>query len=212
MADGKDCVDRNRLIAGAAIAAVLIILVVYGLFQRQTEPPRASQRAPLSELGYCSSEDIRPCVVSFSLDSDGNMLVNILTPEDSFPAFYLKIIHEAGESIYECQKVKKFPETVYCIGEEMQVGEILQFLIISTREDSLLAEGNFAIIGLALPTPEDELTAVVTPTAQDELTAVVSPTQPGPFGTVTATPTRPKSTPSPSYPNPPYPNPSPSYP
>ena len=94
----------------------------------------------------------------------------------------------------------------------MRVGEILQFLIISTREDSLLAEGNFAIIGLALPTPEDDLTAVITPTPQDEMTATVSPTEAGPFGTVTAAPTRPKSTPSPSYPNPPYPNPSPSYP
>ena len=204
--------DRNRLIAGAALAVVLIVVFVYGLFERRTEQPRANQRAPLSELGYCSSEDVRPCIVSFSLDSDGNMLVNILTPETSFPAFYLKIIHEAGENIYECQKVKKFPENVYCIGEEMRVGEILQFLILSTREDSLLAEGNFAIIGLALPTPEDDLTAVITPTPQDEMTATVSPTEAGPFGTVTAAPTRPKSTPSPSYPNPPYPNPSPSYP
>ena len=138
--------------------------------------------------------------MSFSLDSNGKMLVNILTPGSSFPAFYLKIIHEKGESIYECQKVEQFPANVYCIGETMQVGKELQFLLISKSENEILAEGSFAIIGLALPTPEDQLTASVSPTPE------------GPLETVTATPTRVKSTPSPSYPNPPYPNPSPSYP
>ena len=203
--------DRNRLIAGVAIAVVLIILFVYGLVQRRGEQPRAGQRSPLAEVAYCSSEEVRPCIVSFGLDSDGNMLVNILTPKTSFPAFYLKIVHKDGESLYECQKVKNFPENVYCIGETMPLGEVLQFLLISKRDESLLAEGKFAIIGLALPTPE----------AEDQLTASVSPvipTQQEPLETVTATvtvtvtPTGPKSTPSPSYPNPPYPNPSPSYP
>ncbi|MCI0553014.1 MAG: hypothetical protein L0287_18870 [Anaerolineae bacterium] len=196
--------DRNRLIAGIAIAVALIILLVYGLTQWRKGQPQASQRSPLSDLTYCSSDDVRPCIVSFSLDSDGNMLVNILTPGTSFPAFYLKIIHEKGESIYECKKVEKFPANVYCIGEAMQVGKVLQFLLISKSENELLAEGSFAIIGLALPTPEDQLT----------LTLTVSPTQEEPVGTVTVTPTPPgpKSTPSPSYPNPPYPNPSPSYP
>jgi hypothetical protein len=137
------------------------------------------------------------------------MLVNILTPETSFPAFYLKIVHKDSESLYECQKVKNFPENVYCLGETMPVGEVLQFLLISKRDESLLAEGKFAIIGLALPTPVDQLTASV---------SAVIPTQQEPLETVTATvtvavtPTGPKSTPSPSYPNPPYPNPSPSYP
>ena len=113
-------------------------------------------------------------------------MVNILTPGSAFPAFYLKIVHEKGESIFECQNVEKFPANVYCIGEEMQVGKVLQFLLISKSENELLAEGSFAIIGLALPTPDVLL------------------------GTVTATPTRVKSTPSPSYPNPP--NPTPAYP
>ena len=192
--------NRNRLIAGAAVLAVLIILLVYGLIQGRNRQPPAGHRAPLTELAYCNSDNVRPCVVSFGLDSDGNMLVNILTPGSSFPTFYLKIVHEKGESVYDCQKVEKFPSNVYCIGEEMQVGKVLQFLLISKSEDALLAEGSFAIIGLALPTPEDQLTLALT----------VSPTQGEPLGT--ATPTRVKSTPSPSYTSPPYPNPSPSYP
>jgi hypothetical protein len=204
-------VDRNRLIAGVIIAVVLIILIVYGLTQWRREPPHASQRSPLAEIAYCSPEEVRPCIVSFSLDSDGNMLVNLLSPETSFPAFYLKIVDKDGESPYECQKVKNFPENVYCIGETMPIGEVLQFLLISKRDEALLAEGKFAIIGIALPTPEGQLTTSVSPVSP---LATVSPTQETPLETVTvtATPVQPKSTPSPSYPNPPYPNPSPSYP
>ncbi|HKY52871.1 MAG TPA: hypothetical protein VJM08_01140 [Anaerolineales bacterium] len=195
--------DRYRLIAGVTITVVLITLLVYGLIQWRREPPRAGQKSPLDEVSYCSVEEVRPCIVSFSLDSDGNMLVNLLSSEVSFPVFYLKIVHKDGESLYECQKVAKFSDHVYCIGEIMPVGELLQFLLISKSDGSLLAEGKFAIIGLALPTPEGQLTVSVSPVTS------VSPTQETPLATatVTATPPGPKSTPSPSYPNP-----SPSYP
>jgi len=102
--------------------------------------------------------------------------------------------------MYECQKVGKLSANIYCIGEEMQIGKLLQFLLISKNNNTIPAEGRFAIIGLALPTPEDQLTASLTLTPTEEQ------------GSVTATPTRVRSTPSPSYPNPSYPNPSPSYP
>lgn len=194
--------DRNRLITGVIIAVVFIILLGYGLAQRQREEPQANQRSPLTELAYCSSENVHPCIVSFSLVLTGNMIINVLTPETDFPAFYIKIIHNGGENVYECQEVESFPANRYCTGPQMRTGEILQFLLISRRDDTLLAEGNFAIVGLALPTPEAQLT--VSPTVTGE----------GPLETVTATdvPTPVESTPSPSYPNPPYPNPSPSYP
>ena len=196
--------DRNRLIVGGAIAIVIIILLGYGLTQSQKIEPSANQRSPLDELAYCDSENARPCIVSFSLDSAGTMVINVLTPETDFPAFYLKILHEAGENVYACQKVKSFPANRYCRGQKLQVGEVLQFLLISRSDDTLLAEGNFAIVGLALPTPEAQLTVSLTVTVTGE----------GPLETATATdlPTPVESTPSPSYPNPPYPNPSPVYP
>lgn len=187
--------DRNRLAVGVIVVVVLIVVLGYGLIQRQRDEPQARQRSPLAELAYCSSENIRPCIVSFSRDSSGNMLINVLTPRSDFPLFYLKIIHEAGESVYECQEVEGFTANRYCTGPEMRIGEMLQFLLISKSDEKLLAEGNFAIVGLALPTPED----LLTPTA--------SLTLEPPLETVTAIPT-----PGPSYPNPPYPNPSPDYP
>ena len=122
------------------------------------------------------------------------MLVNVLTPGLSFPKFYMKIIHSKGENIYECEKVKKFSTSVYCIGEAMRLGEVLHFMLISVDGEVTLAEGQFAIIGLALSTPE-----ILLPSPTVDLTASATP-----GGSKTPTPIRTPATPS--YPNP-YPNP-----
>lgn len=159
------------------------------------------EREPIPALAYCTSNDARPCITSFSLDADGKMLVNVLTPGLSFPVFYLKIIHGEGEDIYECKKLQRFLTSVYCIGEAMRLGEVLQFLLISVDGEATLAEGSFAIIGLALSTPEF---ADLSPTV--DLTASVTPDElktPTPGGLKTPTPIR-----TSSYPNP-YPNPYP---
>src|SRR6185503_6376014 len=198
-------VNRNRLIAASVVIAVLIVLLIYGLLWWQSRRSGIGQRSPISDLGYCSSNDVRPCIASFSLDLDGNMRVNVLTPGLSFPDFYLKIIHSKGENIYECEKVERFSTSVYCIGEAMRLGEVLQFMLISVDGEATLAEGSFAIIGLALATPEF---ADLSPTV--DLTASATPNElntPTPGGLKTPTPIRTPATtsyPNP-YPNPPYP-------
>ena len=82
------------------------------------------------------------------------MLINIQTASSSPPNFYIKVKQEEGESIYKCQRVKGLATSVACTGRAMPPGEVLQFLMLSTDEDILLAEGSFPIIGLALATPE----------------------------------------------------------
>jgi len=93
------------------------------------------------------------------------MVINILTKSSS-PDFYLKIKHDAIESIYECQKVKDFSINISCVGEAVPLGDVLQFLMISTNEDIPFAEGRFPIIGLALATPEIYLTPTSSPPAR----------------------------------------------
>ena len=189
-------VNRNRWLTAVVVVAVLIILLIYGLLWWQSREPGMGEREPIPALAYCNSNDDRPCMASFSLDPHGKMLVNVLTPGLSFPAFYLKIIHSDGENVYECEKLKRFSTSVYCTGEAMRLGETLQFLLISVDEEVTLAEGSFAIIGLALSTPGF---AELSPTV--DLTASATP-----GGLRTPTPIRTPSTPS--YPNP-YPNPYP---
>lgn len=200
--------NRKKMIVGISIAVVLVVLVIAGvvyLFLRFKAQPQAKQRELISELVYCNSHDLRPCIVSFSVDADGNMLVNLLIPASNYPDFYLTISNGVVENRYECEQVEDFPTNVYCTGAEMVPGKPLQFNIIALEDETILAEGNFAIIGLQLPNPAEE--ATVTALATETFDSFGTPTPlmldfltPSPTRRVTATRT-------PSYPNPTsYPN------
>jgi len=195
-------VNRKKTILGITIAVVLVVLVIAGvvyLFSRFKTHPQAKQRALISELVYCNSHDLRPCIVSFSVDADGNMLVNLLIPASDYPDFYLTISSSDVTNRYECQQVEDFPTNIYCTGAEMYPGEPLQFNIIALEDETILAEGNFAIIGLLLPNPAEEATTTALVTESPTPFLLDFPT-PSPTLRVTATRT-------PSYPNPTsYPN------
>jgi hypothetical protein len=193
-------VNQKRLILGISIS-VLLILIISGFLlfkERQSRQSHVGERFPLQRLSYCSSDQVIPCIVSFSLDSNGKMLVNFLTTGAFYPDFYLKINQDGNDHIYTCQKVNKFATSVYCSGAALPLGEVFQFSIFSLKEDVLLAEGNFAIIGLALGAPEivssPTLGTPLTPSPTEEL-ALQTPTL------VRATPV-PTFTLTPSYPNP----------
>jgi len=190
------------MIVGIAVAVVLVVLVIAGggyLLSRLKNQPQAQQRVLIAELVYCNSHDLRPCIVSFSVDGDGNMLVNLLIPASTYPDFYLTISNGVVENRYECQQMEDFPTNVYCTGVEMPPGEPLQFNIIALEDETILAEGNFAIIGLLLPNPAEEATTTALVTESPTPFLLDFPT-PSPTLRVTATRT-------PSYPNPTsYPN------
>lgn len=146
---------RNRLILGISIAVSLILIITaLALFREwKSRQARVDQRVPLQALGYCDSNSVTPCVVSFSQDTKGNMLINLLTDGAFYPDFYLAIKTEENEYLYVCDKVNRFATSVYCTGKTLPVGETYRFLIFSLNEEILLAQGSFPIIGMALVTP-----------------------------------------------------------
>lgn len=198
--------QRNPWVMGGAVFMFLLMMIPGSLFLRSEWLNRAGvqQRQPLARLGYCGSDQASPCVVSFSVDTDGQMIVTIRT-ESSFPSFYLKIRHNKGENLYPCQLAKGFQNHVFCKGARLPLGETFQFYLISLYGETTLAQGNFSIIGLALGTPDifslPTLEAALSPSVTMTPTATL-PTGPAtPIG-VTPTPT------TPAYPNPTvYPNP-----
>ena len=148
---------RNRLLLGIVFVAVLVILALVGLAQLRdsnSKQARVDRRFPLQKLGYCSSGPVKPCVVSFSQDSDGKMLVSFLTEGAFYPDFYLTIRTDENDHIYVCEKIDRFATSVYCTGKALPVGAAYQFLIFSINEEVLLAQGSFPIIGLALAMPD----------------------------------------------------------
>lgn len=153
----EDHVNRNRFIVGSFIGVVVLVVVIFasvlGYEEWKSRQARTGQREPLQRLGYCAPGQVKPCILSFSLDPNGDMLINLLT-ERSVPDFHLEVRREAGTTAYQCHKTGRFSTSVLCSGRVMPVGETLQFVILSKQDDSLLAEGQLPIIGLALATPE----------------------------------------------------------
>ena len=162
----EDEVNRNRLIVGLVILAMFITLVIFGviLLLRQWNSGQAQvgQREPLPGLHYCNPNQVRPCILSFQLDASGRMAINILTNTSS-EEFYLKIRLEDREHIYPCEKVQGFSSRVTCLGEKLPVGETLQFVMVSSDEETSLAAGTFPIIGLAIATPDIFITPTFVP-------------------------------------------------
>ena len=200
--------QQSRLIVGVAILALLLILVLIALFRSIQKPaanPQIGHRSPAAALAYCGPESTGLCIVSFGQMEGGDMLVNFQLPSFFYPEFMLAIDRFGVQSTYECKRGKGFSKSVVCTGASQAPGEVLGFKVISTSDGSLLAEGKFAIIGIAIATPEDLLTATltstaVTETATETLTSTPSPALPTPTG-----PTPTPSTVTPSYPNPSYP-------
>ena len=200
------------IIEGAALGlllALVLLLLARWYVGRTDQPVEVDQNKPVLELEYCDDEQVKPCVTSFGLDVDGNMLVNILLPDLTFPGFYLEIVRGEVSVSYKCRRITATPKNAYCIGEKLPPGEALHLKLISTRDDVLLAQGTLFIIGLAFPTLEiafptempadgsltpglSETPDFILPTQTQIIspTKIISPTQ-------TETP--------PGYPSPPYP-------
>jgi hypothetical protein len=205
--------QQRWLIIGVAALVLLFILVIAALI-RSIQPrggdPHIGHRSPAARLAYCGPEDTRLCVVSFGQVEGGDMQVNLHLPDLFYPEFILVINRFGVESTYECKQAKGISMGVTCSGVSQVPGEILQFKIISINGGTLLAEGKFQIIGIAISTPEELLTPTPTPTAT--ATATGTPiagltNTPSPTGTITTpgtpgsvTPTLPTSYPPPSYP------------
>lgn len=196
------------------IAGTLLIIVVAGLVllsvNRPASPSSGDLYRTVPALGYCADGGAKPCVVSFSVDSQENMLINLLLPDLSFPTFYLQIVRGDVVTRYACQRVGSALNNAYCAGEKLAPGETLTFKLISTRDETLLAQGDLSIIGLAFPTLG---VAVSTPLEAPTASAAQSPTPTAgtllvlpPVETLPTVP--PPAYPNPSYPNPSYPNPS----
>ena len=205
--------QQRWLITVVAILVILLILVVIGLIRSfpnldRGSDPQIGHRSPAVDLADCSPGDTRLCVVSFGQIEGGDMLVNFQLPSTIYPPFVLIINRYGVESTYECKRTKGFLGGMTCSGTSQVPGESLQFKVIALKDGSLVAEGKFPIIGIAISTAEDlhtpTETALVTETPTE--TPTMSPTPPIllPTGTLptagTPTPGLPTSYPEPSYP------------
>lgn len=182
-----------------AVLVVVVFAVLLNRFSRTSDPKTDGNDAHISKLAYCTEEQIKPCVVSFGLDADDNMLINFLLPNLSFPEFYLQVVRGDVRISYQCQRITGSLNNAYCIGAKLPPGESLHLILISRKNDAILAQGSLTILGLAFPTLD-----IVTPTPGTP--SPMTPTESPDFVLPTTTPTQfddpsPLETPTqPSYP------------
>ena len=195
---------KQKIIVGTIVVVLLVFGFIVLLLNRPAGNLGPAHDVQVFNLAYCTEEQVKPCVVSFSTDANDNMLVNILLPDLSFPNFYLKITRGDDESLFNCRRIGAAVNTAYCSGAKLPPGETLHLEIISVRDDILLAEGDLSIIGLAFPTVGVALATLETVPAEATFTAAPSMTPDFILSFPTSTP----SPTLPAYPNTSYPNPS----
>jgi len=182
------------LVAGGIVFIFLILAVGGVLFLNQ--PPSELSIEPVLKISYCGAEPQDLCVLSFGGDLEGKLIVNLFVPDRNFPNFYLKIKRLAGENVYECEKNKEVPTSVYCTGESINLKERIEISLISKEDDRLMATGKFVLMALLLSSQRaggqvTEMTPIGNP--EEEIESPPSPNN------VTATPP-PVSYPDSSYP------------
>ncbi|HEX2997750.1 MAG TPA: hypothetical protein VHP14_23205 [Anaerolineales bacterium] len=152
--------NRRQWFTGALLLVLLLILCIAGSIrawnERQPKPGVVGHHEPLPGFGYCNSLQTKPCILSFNLNKDGGMIINVLT--DSLQDFYINIKDEEGDRIYECKRVREYSTHVTCTGDTLPVGKTLNFLVISKKDNTSFAQGTFPIVGMALATPQIRIT------------------------------------------------------
>jgi hypothetical protein len=190
------------------IALIPTLLAVgacsYMLFPGPSLQSTPTNNGSTLHIAYCGSTPAVLCVISFGLDNHARTLVNFVTPNPSFQDFYLIIKRVDKDSRYECQKAGGFPTSVYCIGEQIPLGEKVDLEVYSKNQSLLVAEGSLTILFYALPTP---ITVFATAIRVTITLPSGSITSLPPVSTLQATQeARPSATAPNSYPNPyPYP-------
>lgn len=145
---------RNWIIVGIVILVLIVVGSLFLFNDRSSDTIAPMLDGPVSKLAYCTDEQVKPCVVSFSIDVNNQMLVNLLLPDTSLPDFYVQIAQGGSNISYECKRVVAAPNNVYCVGEKLSPGEVLYVTLVSIKDNTLLAGGNLSIIGLSFPTLE----------------------------------------------------------
>jgi hypothetical protein len=169
---------------GALLSSALTFLAACSVspvrLLRSTEPTDA----PPILLARCDADLAVLCLVTFGIEPPDQMLIvlqgSLGLPEE----LELRVKDGQRELSFSCQPAELSPTTFYCTGPQVSLGSSIGIEVLAVQASTLLARGEFALTGLALPTIS--------------VGGVPSPT---PLPTSTPRPTR-TPMPATAYPNP----------
>jgi hypothetical protein len=107
---------------------------------------------PPPDLTRCGAAPTAFCIVTFSLDVPGRMLIVLFVPAGSPTDFQLVVDYKGVQSAYPCQLTSDSPTTFNCAGAEIPLGDAITVDIFTADGSEVLAHGEFVVTAFALPT------------------------------------------------------------
>lgn len=130
------------------LSAMMVAAVVQ--FVRGGEPTPTPVK--VNDVTLCDLGGGGLCVVSFGADNLNQMVINFHLPQRKYPAFYARVDFGESSEVYSCQVVKEIPTSAYCTGPRTPLGGAIVIKIFRSDNDALIAQGDFVVAAIMLPT------------------------------------------------------------
>lgn len=127
----------------------LSIVLACGLPSLGFPAPRPT-KGPI-ELVYCDPYPSALCLQSFGLGQN-KLVVSFYFPEAEAVEYHLKIWQGGAATVYPCAFTTASPTILYCTGMLIPLGTPIRVELYTKAGSIPLAEGDFTLTALALPT------------------------------------------------------------
>ncbi len=135
---------------GLLLGLTFLVLTGCSFFSVFAPAPAAGTQVPI-QLDRCSSYPAALCLQSFGL-SQNQLLITFYFPAAGSSEFLLKVWQGDAATIYPCTTTDAAPSTIYCTGPLIDLGTAIKIDLFTKTGTTPLAEGDFTLTDLALPT------------------------------------------------------------
>lgn len=164
----------------------LLSLALAGCGLLSAVSPQASGPGAPIALVRCDPYPSALCLQSFGLDQN-QLLITFYFPAAGSTSFYLEVSTPGSITKYPCTTAETSPSMLYCTGPLIDLGTPIKIDLFTATGRTPLAEGDFTLIDLALPTLEFANQQI--PSAATVNPVVTLPFQPTPAATLPLQPT-----------------------
>jgi hypothetical protein len=150
----------SKLTSNQKLVIIVSLIILFAIFvcaisitvTRKISNREEPTPAVIETLDYCNADPQTTCLLSFAKDINGLAIIQIFSPVEDTPSFYLNIIRTDDETTYLCAKSKNDPAILYCQGEVLNLGEQVEIQVISLESYETIAQGNFLIKAILVMT------------------------------------------------------------
>ncbi len=129
---------------------VLLLLSGCSFFSFLAPSSSAGTQVPI-QLDRCHAYPEALCLQSFGL-SQNQLLITFSFPAAGSSEFFLKVWQGDSATVYPCTTTDAAPSTFYCTGPLIDLGTSIKIDLFTKTGTRPLAEGDFTLSDLALPT------------------------------------------------------------